>query len=61
MITSQVSIGVGYGDMVPITVLGKMVAAGYAVANLVIMTLPISIIITKFAVEDQENIQEEEA
>ena len=47
--------------MVPITVLGKMVAAGYAVANLVIMTLPISIIITKFAVEDQEKMEEEEA
>ena len=44
-----VTIGtVGYGDMVPRTEFGKILAAVYTIVNLTIMTIPISIIITKF-------------
>ena len=44
-----VTIGtVGYGDIVPSTDFGKFLAAIYAILNLTIMTIPISIIITKF-------------
>ena len=44
-----VTIGtVGYGDMVPQTEYGKVLAAMYTIVNLTIMTIPISIIITKF-------------
>lgn len=44
-----VTIGtVGYGDVVPTTDFGKIVAAFYTILNLTIMTIPISIIITKF-------------
>ena len=39
---------VGYGDVVPTTDFGKIVAAFYTILNLTIMTIPISIIITKF-------------
>ena len=45
-----VTIGtVGYGDVVPKTDLGKFVTALYTILNLTIMTIPISIIITKFS------------
>ena len=44
-----VTIGtVGYGDTVPSTEFGKILAACYTIINLTIMTIPISIIITKF-------------
>ena len=44
-----VTIGtVGYGDVVPKTEAGKVLAALYTILNLTIMTIPISIIITKF-------------
>ena len=44
-----VTIGtVGYGDIVPQTEFGKVLAAVYTIVNLTIMTIPISIIITKF-------------
>lgn len=44
-----VTIGtVGYGDMVPQTEYGKILAAMYTIINLTVMTIPISIIITKF-------------
>ncbi|XP_063694264.1 potassium voltage-gated channel subfamily A member 10-like isoform X2 [Bolinopsis microptera] len=45
-----VTIGtVGYGDLSPATNLGKFVSALYTILNLTIMTIPISIIITKFS------------
>jgi voltage-gated potassium channel len=40
---------VGYGDAVPVTVGGKLVAAATAVAGLVMLALPIGIIATTFA------------
>jgi len=40
---------VGYGDAVPITVLGKMVAGVTAVLGLVMLALPVGIIATSFA------------
>lgn len=39
---------VGYGIQVPVTDLGKFVAAMYIIMNLTVMTIPVSIIITKF-------------
>ena len=45
-----VTIGtVGYGDLSPASNLGKFVSALYTILNLTIMTIPISIIITKFS------------
>ena len=45
-----VTIGtIGYGDAVPITVLGKLVATGTIFAGLIMMALPIGIIATAFA------------
>jgi voltage-gated potassium channel len=42
---------IGYGDVVPITVLGKMVAAVTVFAGLVMIALPVGIVATAFAEE----------
>jgi voltage-gated potassium channel len=42
---------IGYGDAVPITVGGKLVAAATVVAGLIMMALPIGIVATAFANE----------
>ena len=45
-----VTIGtIGYGDVVPITALGKFIATGTIFAGLIMMALPIGIIATAFA------------
>jgi voltage-gated potassium channel len=45
-----VTIGtIGYGDVVPVTALGKLIATGTIFAGLVIMALPVGIIATAFA------------
>ncbi|HZP69323.1 MAG TPA: cyclic nucleotide-gated ion channel [Pseudolabrys sp.] len=45
-----VTIGtIGYGDVVPVTVLGKLIATGTIFAGLVMMALPVGIIATAFA------------
>ena len=45
-----VTIGtIGYGDVVPITTLGKMIATGTIFLGLIMMALPIGIIATAFA------------
>jgi voltage-gated potassium channel len=45
-----VTIGtIGYGDVVPITALGKLIATGTIFAGLVMMALPVGIIATAFA------------
>lgn len=47
---SIVTIGtIGYGDVVPITALGKLVATGTIFLGLIMMALPIGIIATAFA------------
>jgi voltage-gated potassium channel len=40
---------IGYGDVVPITVLGKLIATGTIFLGLIMMALPIGIIATAFA------------
>ncbi|XP_063693904.1 potassium voltage-gated channel subfamily D member 1-like [Bolinopsis microptera] len=40
---------VGYGDLYPKTDLGKFLAAVYTITNLTVMTIPVSIIITKYS------------
>jgi voltage-gated potassium channel len=42
---------VGYGDVTPITVLGKLVTAVYILASLIIIALPVGIVATAFASE----------
>ncbi len=42
---------IGYGDVVPVTIAGKLVAAVTIVAGLVMMALPVGIIATAFANE----------
>jgi voltage-gated potassium channel len=42
---------IGYGDVVPITVAGKLVAAATVVMGLVMMALPVGIVATAFADE----------
>lgn len=42
---------VGYGDVVPVTVLGKLVAAGTIVTGLVMIALPVGIIASAFSDE----------
>jgi voltage-gated potassium channel len=42
---------VGYGDVTPITVLGKLLTAIYILAGLIIIALPIGIVATAFASE----------
>ncbi len=45
-----VTIGtIGYGDVVPVTALGKFVATGAIVAGLIIVALPIGIVATAFS------------
>jgi voltage-gated potassium channel len=45
-----VTIGtIGYGDVVPVTTLGKLIATGTIFAGLIMMALPIGIIATAFA------------
>ena len=45
-----VTIGtIGYGDVVPITAVGKLIATGTIFAGLVLMALPVGIIATAFA------------
>jgi voltage-gated potassium channel len=45
-----VTIGtIGYGDVVPVTVLGKLIATGTIFLGLIMMALPIGIIATAFA------------
>ena len=47
---SIVTIGtIGYGDVVPVTALGKLIATGTIFAGLIMMALPIGIIATAFA------------
>ena len=47
---SIVTIGtIGYGDVVPITALGKLIATGTIFLGLIMMALPIGIIATAFA------------
>jgi voltage-gated potassium channel len=47
---SIVTIGtIGYGDVVPVTALGKLIATGTIFAGLVLMALPVGIIATAFA------------
>jgi voltage-gated potassium channel Kch len=42
---------VGYGDVVPVTLWGKIVAGGLMVVGLLIMALPVSVIGTNFTAE----------
>ena len=42
---------IGYGDVVPITALGKVIAAGTVFLGLIMMALPVGIIATAFADE----------
>ena len=42
---------VGYGDVVPITPLGKFVASGAVLSSFILMALPVGIIATAFAQE----------
>jgi len=42
---------IGYGDVVPLTVPGKLVAAATVIAGLVMMALPVGIVATAFANE----------
>jgi len=42
---------IGYGDVVPITPLGKIIAAGTVFVGLVMMALPVGIVATAFAEE----------
>ncbi len=45
-----VTIGtIGYGDVVPVTALGKLIATGTIFTGLVLMALPVGIIATSFA------------
>jgi voltage-gated potassium channel len=47
-----VTIGtIGYGDVVPVTALGKLIATGTIFVGLVMMALPVGIIATAFAEE----------
>ena len=47
---SIVTIGtIGYGDVVPVTAIGKLIATGTIFAGLVLMALPVGIIATAFA------------
>ena len=47
-----VTIGtIGYGDVVPVTALGKLIATGTIFVGLVMMALPVGIIATAFAAE----------
>ena len=49
-----VTIGtIGYGDVVPVTALGKLIATGTIFAGLVMMALPVGIIATAFAEQIQ--------
>ena len=49
-----VTIGtIGYGDVVPVTALGKLIATGTIFAGLVLMALPVGIIATAFAEQIQ--------
>jgi voltage-gated potassium channel len=40
---------IGYGDVVPITALGKLIASGTIVLSLILIALPVGIIATAFA------------
>lgn len=40
---------VGYGDIIPNTVMGKVVGAGCSVAGLMLLTLPVAIVVSNFA------------
>ncbi len=40
---------IGYGDVVPITALGKLIASGTIVVSLIVIALPVGIIATAFA------------
>ncbi len=40
---------IGYGDVVPITALGKLIATGTIVCGLIVIALPVGIIATAFA------------
>jgi len=40
---------IGYGDVVPVTALGKLIASGTIVLGLVVIALPVGIIATAFA------------
>jgi len=42
---------IGYGDVVPLTIPGKLVAAATVIAGLVMMALPVGIVATAFANE----------
>ena len=47
---AMVTIGtIGYGDVVPVTVLGKMIATGTIFFGLIMIALPVGIIATAFA------------
>jgi voltage-gated potassium channel Kch len=41
----------GYGDMVPITALGKLFGTAAAVSGVILIALPISVISTTFSAE----------
>ena len=45
---------VGYGDVVPITVLGRLIAAGTMLMGLMMLALPIGIVANAFAEENAE-------
>jgi voltage-gated potassium channel len=40
---------IGYGDVVPITALGKLIASGTIICGLIVIALPVGIIATAFA------------
>ncbi len=42
---------IGYGDVVPVTVLGKLIASGTIFASVIMIALPVGIIATAFANE----------
>ncbi len=39
---------VGYGDFVPVTVLGKLIASGAILSGVLVLALPITVIVDNF-------------
>lgn len=48
---------VGYGDIVPQTVLGRLVAAMYSILGVMTLSLPVLAIVTKFVMFYERNVE----